>query len=270
MLHVNGCRQASLLPVCLQCPLMRHPGGQQLLCVNCGHDSAAGDASGNAAAQGHMATAAEASPADVATASATRLQRLPNGTADVHASSGEEDEEEEELLQPPPPLAARLRQAAASADSQPRQQLGSTAAAADTAGGSRQRQGEDDASARIADMMLEGWAMLQEHCPRWGGPTGDGASGRFGRGGRALLGPRCSINAMRGSLLFRPHFGTHRRMPLRPQAVANIGMPALALQVFEPAAALARPPHLLCRLPDVCCARGRDGAAGCASRSPGC
>lgn len=40
------------------------------------------------------------------------------------------------------------------------------------------------------------------------------------------------------------------------------------LQVLEPAAALAGPPHLLRRLPDVCGARGRGGALAGAPRCP--
>ena len=155
-----------LLPFALrpQCPLMRHPGGPQVLCVNCGSDSATAEPAGSAPAP--PATAGDASEGDSATAGASSLQRLPNGTADGHAS-GSEEEGEEELLQPPSPLASRLRQAAAATAGPPTSQLGGTARAASAAAGSSaHRPGEEDASKRIAELMLEGWAMLQDHCPR--------------------------------------------------------------------------------------------------------
>lgn len=152
----------SLLAVsCPQCPLMRHPSGEQLLCVNCGYDTATAEPTGVEAAP--VTAAAEDSQGDGAATGASRLQRLPNGTVDGHAS-GDEEGGDEELLQPPPPLASRLRQTASAATAESAQQPATGSGAAAARG--RQQQGDQDASKRIAELMLEGWAMLQDHCPR--------------------------------------------------------------------------------------------------------
>lgn len=151
---------ADCCPEC-RCPLMRHPSGEQLLCVNCWYDTATAEPSGVEAAP--VTAAAEDSQGDGAATGASRLQRPPNATVDGHAS-GDEEGGDEELLQPPPPLASRLRQTASAATAESAQQPATGSGAAAARG--RQQQGDQDASKRIAELMLEGWAMLQDHCPR--------------------------------------------------------------------------------------------------------
>lgn len=244
---------------------MRHPEGTELLCTNCGRDTTA--AAPQRAATAAPSQAAEAQPA-------SHQERLANGTgSSAGASSGDD---EPGLVQPPPPLrerlqaevaapaaaapsvpapstaaaphhagtssgAAWLRQAAASSGSGAAQQaaqharpLPARAPPQPRAGGQASQGGQGEASKAIAELMLEGWALLQEHCPRCAS---------------SLLG--CLAAAAR-ALCPAP-----RRLQQCWRVQKRLTAPPCA-QVPEPAAALARPPaHLLRRLPDVCCARGR-------------
>lgn len=157
---------------------MRRPDGALLLCANCGQE-----------------TATAAAPTAAGAATDRSLQDMPrangipaNGCA---GSSDSEAEEEPHLLEPPPTLSARLRASLPPAD-QPGSRAPTSAAGSATpsrggntmqaaqlgSGGlplsSRQPGGSarvapqagHDASKEIAELMLEGWAMLADHCPR--------------------------------------------------------------------------------------------------------
>lgn len=168
-----------LADCCPDCgvPLMRHPTSHELLCVNCGDDSPAQDTVAPAGA----AAAEEQGHADAV------LERLPNGTAGSHSSS-EDEGDDGGLVAAPPSLSTRLRQAmdlptgdgsearsstsaggAALQASPATNAIGGQARAAAGGSGSSgqaQAQVQHDASKEIAELMLEGWAMLQDHCPR--------------------------------------------------------------------------------------------------------
>ena len=173
-------RRPATLP--LQVPLMRHPSTAELLCVNCGNDPTAAPAM---VGPPPPAAATEAA-ADVGPPAPTA-----NGIAG-HGSSSDEDG----LLEAPPPLRTRLQPAQASAAAAaPSPQVSNAAQPAasrrSTEGGggsntawirqaganvsssldARPAAGGSthDASKEIAELMLEGWAMLQDHCPRWAG-----------------------------------------------------------------------------------------------------
>ncbi len=129
-------------------PLLRKPGGGDTLCVNCRGD-------GHGDAQAARAQPEEQIPSGQGKGSGGMVQPVPpqrNGS-----SSGREGAEEvdEELLEAPPPLRSQLlppgldSEGARPAARQP------TAAA-----------NGDSTSQRIADKMLEGWALLDESCPR--------------------------------------------------------------------------------------------------------
>lgn len=138
------------------CPLMRAPGGGDTLCVNCAPEAAAGGA--------RLPRASAASAAED--------QAQLNGKGMDH-SAGSSDEEEAPgpaLVAPPPPLNERL-----AAQRQQNQQHGSAArtaraaapaASTSAAAGSQQTAGRCEPSQLVAEMMLEGWAMLADHCPR--------------------------------------------------------------------------------------------------------
>ena len=140
-----------------QVPLMRHPAGTVLLCVNCGRDTTTA-ADGGAAELAEPPAAAPAAPAGPAADAgpagpATDLQSLPNGLGSSAVSSDSEEQGGEPVVAAaPPPLRERLRRAAGISSDPP---------ADGSSGGQR-----EDASKEIADLMLQGWAMLQEHCPR--------------------------------------------------------------------------------------------------------
>ncbi|PSC67343.1 adenylate and guanylate cyclase catalytic domain-containing isoform B [Micractinium conductrix] len=150
---------AMLADSCPACgvPLMRHPAGTVLLCVNCGRDTTTA-ADGGAAELAEPPAAAPAAPAGPAADAgpagpATDLQSLPNGLGSSAVSSDSEEQGGEPVVAAaPPPLRERLRRAAGISSDPP---------ADGSSGGQR-----EDASKEIADLMLQGWAMLQEHCPR--------------------------------------------------------------------------------------------------------
>lgn len=161
-----------------QVPLMRSPDGTQLLCTNCGRNTTTAGAAAADAAE-----AAESGPTE-APAAAPQA----NGTGG-HADSSSDEEADQGLLQPPPPLRSRLQAAATLDGAAPPQQAARPAASAlqqlpvpapgPAAGTARaaaparderpgSSSGGQEASKAIAELMLEGWAMLQEHCPRCG------------------------------------------------------------------------------------------------------
>ena len=123
---------------------MRHPAGSPVVCVNCERDG------------GEAPAGAAKSAAPPAAASAVADSSSVPAVDEATTTAVDEDA----LLVPPPSLRSRLQAAASGAKmSQP------PAPAAPR---------EVEASQSIADLMLEGWAMLQDHCPRWGGGGGPG------------------------------------------------------------------------------------------------
>ena len=128
-------------------PLLRKPGGSTL-CVNCCR----------ADEEGGAATTADAPAAAVATAPGLQPALLPaNGPAAALANShsGQASSEDEEgVLEAPPPLRGQLLRGS-----------GAGAAPAIPAAGGSPAAG-DTISQRIADKMLEGWALLDASCPR--------------------------------------------------------------------------------------------------------
>lgn len=237
-----------------QVPLMRSPDGTQLLCTNCGRDTTTAGA----------ANTAESGPTEAPTAAPQPVQA--NGTGG-HADSSSDDEG---LLQPPPPLRSRLQAAAAPDGAAPPQQAARPAASAlqqlpvpapgpearaarTAAQAPSERPGSSsssqEASKAIAELMLEGWAMLQEHCPRCG-------TRREAQAGSCVAGRDASCVCCACATLCCD----------RPARPADI-LPALLPQVPQPAAAVPRPPmHLLRRVPAGRGARGR--AAGGSSHRP--
>ena len=145
---------------------MRSPDGAQLLCTNCGPSGPEAEALAS-----HQQAAQQ------------QGQPTANGHGPSYDSSSE-GEADEGLVQPPPPLRTRLRPAlAAAADEEPPNALaqptpipssGAQARAAQPAaqpavaapGPAPSAAGHPDASKAIAELMLEGWAMLAESCPR--------------------------------------------------------------------------------------------------------
>lgn len=155
---------------------MRHPAGSPLLCVNCGRETTT-EAS---AAQAAPAPAPEpAEPEDAPRAVAALALPQANGVGHSGSCSDEEEGEEAGLLPAPPPLRTRLYAALAAA--QPaddsigtsgapladslRQAAPAGAARPPAAGPQAGRQQGRDASKEIAELMLDGWAMLADHCP---------------------------------------------------------------------------------------------------------
>lgn len=162
---------------------MRHPSGAPEVCVNCSHNLAAG-------ANGTAGAGSTAQQQGNATAAAA----LANGGVETES---EDDEAEQQaggdlgagILQPPLSLSSRLRadlrsaawgdarpEEAGNAAEEPASQLSSSRDAIRTGGAARQAQRAEraqqaaqgqEASATIAGMMLQGWAMLEQHCPRW-------------------------------------------------------------------------------------------------------
>jgi hypothetical protein len=181
-----GCRcmpaahQRRTAPLPVQVPLMRHPSTAELLCVNCGNYPTAA-----------AATVGPPPPSAATETSEDARTLLPtvNGIAG-HGSSCSSDEDG--LLEAPPPLRTRLQPASAAAPPPHASNAADPAAnrrSTEGAGGSNtawiRQAGADvcssldarpaaagsthDASKEIAELMLEGWAMLQDHCPRWVG-----------------------------------------------------------------------------------------------------
>lgn len=98
---------------------------------------------------------------------------MANGNGHAYASSSD-DEADEGLVQPPPPLRTRLQPALAAIAAEPlhnrpgSSSSGALARAAQPAAAGRApgNAWPGDASKAIADLMLEGWAMLADSCPR--------------------------------------------------------------------------------------------------------
>lgn len=118
---------------------MRKPGGGGTLCVNC--DPEAEPAENGGPALGNGISAHSDSEEEGAEPVVPRRGQAPV------AASGEADEAAG-LLSAPLPLSQRLQQG--------------RSALASGHGASR----EDPVTQRIADKMLEGWALLDESCPR--------------------------------------------------------------------------------------------------------
>jgi hypothetical protein len=249
----EGC-VASTSP--LQVPLMRHPSGAPEVCVNCSHNLAAG-------ANG---TAGAGSPAQQQ-GNATAAAALANGGVETES---EDDEAEQQaggdlgagILQPPLSLSSRLRadlgsaawgdarpEEAGNAAEEPASQLSSSRDAIRTGGAARQAQRAEraqqaaqgqEASATIAGMMLQGWAMLEQHCPRWV------AGGRFrpasGAWQPAL--PRCCPCGWRRQHASLPGWRWRRPATFACDAGAHASGAVLLLSPL-PAGASTR-----------CCARG--------------
>lgn len=165
---------------------MRHPSGAPDVCVNCSHDLDAG-AIGTAGAGSlpgqHGIAAAAPTLANGGLETASEDEDAPQQAGGVVHPG---------ILQPPPPLRSRLRaelvmagasgaprhaEEAGSVAEEPSSQLSSLRDAIRTGGAAGQPQRAQraqpppdqgqEASAAIAGLMLQGWAMLEQHCPRW-------------------------------------------------------------------------------------------------------
>ncbi|GAB4816168.1 hypothetical protein N2152v2_003214 [Parachlorella kessleri] len=133
---------AMLADSCPDCgvPLLREPGGGSIICVSCTADSG-------------YPTPEDSQQKGAAASAAIELQQA------AKQSPGNNKADEENLLEPPLALSLQLETA----------QQGGAAAAASTGCGLRQAAAVasgDAVSKRIADKMLEGWALLDDSCPR--------------------------------------------------------------------------------------------------------
>jgi uncharacterized Zn finger protein (UPF0148 family) len=122
---------------------MRKPNCEEIICVNCNSDDV-----GQQRPQPYPSTPAPA---------------LPNGIANgnhIH------EEEEEEIEAAPRPLRELITPS-------------SLATSATTTAATTRNAGQVDSSQAIADKMLEGWALLAEHCPLCSTPFVRSRDGRI-------------------------------------------------------------------------------------------
>lgn len=171
-------------------PLLRKPGSDPL-CVNCTTTPDGDTPTDNSSPEQHQApkrrkeTAAGSAAASPAPA-ASRPAAVVDGSASpaaAAAAASSELEAEEGLLEAPPSLSSLLRKAVAS-PAAPATTAGgpspgeisawrpppsqAAAAAATAPPGSN---GGVDVSQLLADKLLQGWALLEQHCPRCGETT---------------------------------------------------------------------------------------------------
>ncbi|KAI3429226.1 hypothetical protein D9Q98_005325 [Chlorella vulgaris] len=165
---------AMLADTCPDCgvPLMRHPSGAPMLCVNCGRDFAAASAPApQANGVDHSAGSSEAdADSGILEAPPTLRSVLRPGLEAEHARADSRPARHGTHALTRSNLTS-LREAIGdrpstqSVDPDAAQLSGSLPSAQPPRAGQDQGQ-QHDASKAIAELMLDGWAMLAEHCPR--------------------------------------------------------------------------------------------------------
>ena len=249
---------ASSCPTC-GVPLMRKPASDETLCVNCDLQA------GGAAAPGPPPPrAAAATPSTTPQAgSDIRPHHMANGIDDVDDGSSSADEAGPLLVAPPRPLRERLYQQQRAEGPAP-----GAAASSEPAGTGSSGPGSEEASQRAAELMLQGWAMLAEHCPRCHTPLLRSRQGRLYCAG-------CDMYALReGSLPPQaPPPGQHQQHESQAEAIWPPAHPASPGPNSHPLPASPQPSQAT--LPPrsaaiaACSPRQRGGAAAAVAADAG-